>query len=72
MIRCARHVIRKARGNFQLTPIHCAAINPNPKYLKQLLAVVPRFNITDEFRRRPIHFAAACAGSEPLNYLLSK
>ncbi|CAF4358739.1 unnamed protein product, partial [Rotaria sp. Silwood2] len=55
-----------------LTPIHCAAINPNSKYLKQLLNIMPEYNILDKYERRPIHFAAACEGPEPLEYLLSK
>ncbi|CAF4370470.1 unnamed protein product, partial [Rotaria magnacalcarata] len=55
-----------------LTPIHCAAINPNSKYLKQLLNITPEYNILDKYERRPIHFAAACEGPEPLEYLLSK
>jgi ankyrin repeat protein len=55
-----------------MTPIHCAAINPNGKYLKQLLAIVAEYNIADKNERRPIHYAAACEGSEPLEYLLMK
>ena len=62
----------KTKENLKLTPIHCAAINPNPKYLKQLLSIVPKYNIADQYRRQPIHYAAACEGSLPLEYLLSK
>lgn len=56
----------------QITPIHCAAINPNSKYLKKLLTVVPDYDIMDSEKRKPIHYAAACEGPEPLDYLLSK
>ncbi|CAF4280548.1 unnamed protein product, partial [Rotaria magnacalcarata] len=71
-IKRAASVIKKAKDNFHLTPIHCAAINPNSKYLKQLLNITPEYNILDKYERRPIHFAAACEGPEPLEYLLSK
>jgi hypothetical protein len=33
---------------------------------------MPEYNILDKYERRPIHFAAACEGPEPLEYLLSK
>ncbi|CAF1574984.1 unnamed protein product [Rotaria sp. Silwood1] len=56
----------------KVTPIHCAAINPNAKYLKQLLAIVSEFNLADKQDRKPIHYAAACEGPESLEYLLSK
>ncbi|CAF3484731.1 unnamed protein product [Rotaria sordida] len=71
-INRATSVIKKTRANFMITPIHCAAINPNAKYLKQLLNTMPEYNILDKYERRPIHFAAACEGSDPLEYLLSK
>ncbi|CAF3833248.1 unnamed protein product [Rotaria sordida] len=71
-INSACDVIKQAKGNCQVTPIHCAAINPNAKYLKQLLAVVSEYNIADKEERKPIHYAAACEGSDPLEYLLSK
>ena len=60
-----------SKRKFEITPIHCAAINPNSKYLKQLLTIVSEPNIMDKYDRRPIHFAAACEGSDPLEYLLS-
>ncbi|CAF0960955.1 unnamed protein product [Adineta ricciae] len=65
-------VVKKTRENSMITPIHCAAINPNSKYLKQLLNAMPEYNILDRYDRRPIHFAAACESSEPLEFLLSK
>ncbi|CAF3862176.1 unnamed protein product [Adineta steineri] len=71
-INRATSVVKKTKDNFQITPIHCAAINPNSKYLKQLLNVMPEYNILDKYERRPIHFAAACEGPEPLEFLLSK
>ncbi|CAF3964350.1 unnamed protein product [Rotaria sp. Silwood2] len=71
-INRASSVIKKTRLNFMITPVHCAAINPNAKYLKQLLNTMPEYNILDKYERRPIHFAAACEGSDPLEYLISK
>uniref|UniRef100_T1IYM8 Poly [ADP-ribose] polymerase n=1 Tax=Strigamia maritima TaxID=126957 RepID=T1IYM8_STRMM len=55
-----------------LTPIHCAAVNPNPKYLSTLLAIDPEYNIPDRNMRRPIHYAVVCEGTGPLDFLLSK
>ncbi|CAF3979132.1 unnamed protein product [Rotaria sp. Silwood1] len=55
-----------------ITPIHCAAMNPNAKYLKQLLTITSEVNIPDKRNRRPIHYAAVCEGTEPMKYLLSK
>ncbi|CAF0863254.1 unnamed protein product [Adineta ricciae] len=68
----AASVLKKTKENFQITPIHCAAINPISKYLKQLLNIMPEYNVLDKYERRPIHFAAACEGPDPLEYLLSK
>ena len=56
----------------QITPIHCAAINPNAKYLTRLLGVLPEYNLPDKQNRRPIHYAAACSGTGPLEYLLKR
>ncbi|CAF0899034.1 unnamed protein product [Didymodactylos carnosus] len=71
-INRASSVLKKTKHNSQITPVHCAAINPNSKYLKQLLTIMPEINILDKYERRPIHFAAACEGPEPLEYLLSR
>ena len=56
----------------QITPLHCAAINPNPKYLMKLLSILPEYGITDVNSHRPIHYAAACEGTGPLEYLLNR
>lgn len=55
---------------FIVTPLHCAAINPNPDIIKALLKVAPEFTIPDELLRKPIHYAAACVGPGPLHYLI--
>lgn len=38
---------KKGQFNKDITPIHCAAINPNVQYLKDLLAVEPDFGHAD-------------------------
>jgi hypothetical protein len=45
-----------------ITPIHCAAINPNPEFIKKLLDMAPEFSIPDDIMRKPIHYAATCSG----------
>ncbi|CAF3793465.1 unnamed protein product [Rotaria socialis] len=71
-VKRASEVTKKAKDAYQMTPIHCAAINPNAKYLKQLLTIASEVNIPDKRNRRPIHYAAVSEGTEPLEYLLSK
>ncbi|GAB1609603.1 poly [ADP-ribose] polymerase tankyrase-like isoform X2 [Argonauta hians] len=56
----------------KITPIHCAAINPNVKYLQTLLNIQPDINIVDKWQRRPVHYAAACTSTATLEYLLEK
>lgn len=63
---------KKAFANDQVTPIHCACINPNVKYLKTLLSITQDFNISDRRGRRPVHYAAVCEGPTPLEYLISR
>ena len=53
-----------------ITPIHLACINPNPKILESLLAKAPEYSVTDFRMRKPIHYAAACESPEPLKVLL--
>jgi len=50
--------------------VHMACINPNPKYLMALLQVDPCIDLEDDDMWQPIHYAAACEGSEPLQCLL--
>ncbi|KAK3092730.1 hypothetical protein FSP39_006660 [Pinctada imbricata] len=61
---------KKPFANAMMTPIHCACINPNAKYLEKLLAVEPDYNLEDKYGRKPIHYAAACEGTAPLETLL--
>lgn len=57
---------KKPMGNNTMTPFHCAAINPNIKYLKELLSAKSEDRIPDSIKRQPIHYAAACTGPDPL------
>jgi ankyrin repeat protein len=40
-------VTKKCNTNKDITPLHCACINPNGKFLKQLLDVSPEINNID-------------------------
>lgn len=42
------------------------------RYLEQLLNMRPEFRLQDATKRQPVHYAAACSGTGPLKYLLSK
>ena len=55
-----------------MSPLHCAAINPNPKILAKLLSVCPEYALADIRGVKPIHYAAACNGSGPLEFLLGR
>lgn len=59
-------VLKKANTNRDITPLHCACINPNPKFLKQMLDSNPDVLVTDSDLMKPAHYAAACEGPEPL------
>lgn len=61
---------KKANTNRDLTPLHCACINPNPKYLKALLDTGAEMQTIDTDLRRPVHYAAACQTSDTLKVLI--
>ncbi|XP_052057851.1 poly [ADP-ribose] polymerase tankyrase-like isoform X2 [Mytilus californianus] len=65
--------VRKKPGDqSMMTPLHCACINPNKKYLERLLSIEPDINLEDKKGRKPIHYAATCQGTGPLEVLLKK
>jgi len=64
-------VTKKANTNKDITPLHCACINPNPKYIKALIETGAELQTIDTDLRRPIHYAAACEGPEPLIALIA-
>lgn len=63
-------VAKKANTNKDITPLFCACINPNPKFLRALLEVNADIGMVDADLRRAAHYAAACEGPEPLEVLI--
>jgi ankyrin repeat protein len=63
-------VTKKANTNKDLTPMHCACINPNEKILKQLLDVSTEVSVPDAELRRPVHYAAASITPNSLQLLV--
>ncbi len=59
---------------FQVTPIHCAAINPETKYLRELIdgSGGNGDQVQDTRNRKPVHFAAVCSTSDNLKYLIDE
>ncbi|GMS81496.1 hypothetical protein PENTCL1PPCAC_3671, partial [Pristionchus entomophagus] len=65
--------VRKKCFNYRnITPIHTAAINPDPSFLTALRDVDPVINVPDQNNWYTMHYAAVCEGDGPLKYLLSK
>ncbi|GIY18397.1 poly polymerase tankyrase [Caerostris darwini] len=65
-------IVKKCQGNARITPLHCAAINPNSQYLTALLSSTPEYNLPDENGWRPIHYASVCKSTGPLELLISR
>jgi len=63
--------MKKTLGGQIITPIHCAAINPNAEILKSLLESSQEFSVPDEKQRKPVHYAAVCEDDGPLRHLIS-
>lgn len=61
---------KKANTNKDITPLFCACINPNPKYIRALLEVGPDNGMVDSDLRRACHYAAACESEEPLQAII--
>ena len=55
-----------------VTPLFCACINPNKAVLEKFLEICPEYTFPDETLRKPVHYAAACVGTGPLEVLASK
>jgi ankyrin repeat protein len=64
-------VTKKANTNKNVTPLHFACINPDVSVLKTLLDANQEYEVVDDDMRRPIHYAAACEGPEPIKLLIS-
>jgi ankyrin repeat protein/predicted DNA-binding WGR domain protein len=63
---------KKAFGLGNLTPIHCACMNPNSEILKHILELNPEYQVIDSEMRKLSHYAACCKSAEPLKYLASQ
>uniref|UniRef100_UPI001939B58C poly [ADP-ribose] polymerase tankyrase-like n=1 Tax=Styela clava TaxID=7725 RepID=UPI001939B58C len=64
---------RSASANGWLQPVHLAAINPDPTNIKNLFQLSRDcINAADIRGRRPIHYAAACEGTGPLEFLCTR
>jgi hypothetical protein len=59
-----------------ITPLHTAALNPNLEILKKLLNMVVNDknakNVGDIEQNKPIHYAAACHSTGPLELLIAR
>ncbi|KAG2374682.1 hypothetical protein C9374_010426 [Naegleria lovaniensis] len=65
-------VVKKALAK-DATPVHFAAINPNTKYLKELVENnSDGVAVQDAFQKRPLHFAACSSTPDNIKYLLEK
>ncbi|XP_041358942.1 poly [ADP-ribose] polymerase tankyrase-like [Gigantopelta aegis] len=72
-ISCSPYQVRAILKSYgKISPVHCAAINPNKKHLEELLSVESDYHSVDRKGRRPVHFAAACSSTGPLEYLLDR
>ena len=68
-----REVSARKKGgweNKQITPLHCACINPSTGPLEALFKVCPDLYIADSEDRKLVHYAAACEDVGPLKFLL--
>lgn len=53
------YIIKQNEGNNYCSPIHCAAINPNPEFLRKLLSIFTDIiNVEDNQQKKPIHYAS--------------
>lgn len=64
-------VTKKTVGKL-ITPLFCACINPNGAVLEKFLEICPEYTFPDETLRKPVHYAAACSGTGPLEVLTKK
>ena len=65
---------RKKAGyeNKQITPLHCACINPSIGLLEALFKVCPDLYIADSDEKKLVHYAAACEDDGLLKFLFEK
>ena len=59
-------------SNRQITPLHCASINPDIGPLEALFRVSPDVNVADGDQKKLVHYAAACKTIGPIKFLAEK
>ncbi|PAA55778.1 hypothetical protein BOX15_Mlig008630g1 [Macrostomum lignano] len=65
-------ISKSAFTNKKVTPLHCAAINPNRAILDSLLNIFPDFTVADEHGWKLIHYASANSKPDCLAMLLDR
>lgn len=65
-------VLQKAFGCHEVTPLHCAAVNPERCYLAELLGSLPCVEVQDGRGWRPLHYAAVATSTATLELLLAR
>jgi ankyrin repeat protein len=64
--------ITKKAANWNVTPLHLAALNPSAKVMQTLLDQNNDFNVVDNQNNKPIHYAACCETPGALKILLER
>jgi len=68
-----KDIRKRNNGNQRLNSIHLASINPSIKYLTTLINEVPgSINDKDSQNWIPIHYAASCISTAPIEYLIKE
>ena len=67
-----REASAKKAGLYKITPIHTACLNPIIKALEEVYMAHPNIYVADSNGRKPVHYAAVCSGTGPLQFLLDK
>ena len=67
-----REASAKKAGLYKITPIHTACLNPRIKALEEVYMAYPNIYVADSNGRKPVHYAAVCSGTGPLQFLLDK
>ncbi|CDW76924.1 nad(+) adp-ribosyltransferase-3 [Stylonychia lemnae] len=63
---------KKLQDQLQITPMHIAAVNPDPTIFKAFYKFHPSSNISDLEQRDVAHYAAANQCSDTLEFLIQK
>ena len=70
-VKVKTSLTKKPQTNFGMTPMHVVCINPDVSFIKKMVELGGDWNILDDLNRKPLHYAACCKESGPLNYLIS-